>query len=723
MVIEDRYLRLCVACRDGRRDIVKLMLRNQSFRESCLKDLDRTVELDSGLYSPLHIATIHHRVRIARLLIGEGVDVDNATARDGEWKRGVRYAPLHLAAMRGDDKMVRLLLRAGAAVDLRVASWTGSRVSHLEEDDRGMTALHLAADRRNAALGTLLKAGANPNSIGGKRDETALHCATRSRGQRTVRLLLRFKADPNATNGSAELPLHIAAQTGAESSSDREILRLLIAAGTMVNARDHRGHTPLHVAAANGRPGATQLLLKAGAQVDARDNEEGTALHRIAPSGFARISEEVLELLLRAGADINGKDREGLTPLHLTASNANSTKGDAEILIKHGADPNATDSRGETPLHLAVKPLLSWAEGPCHALIEAGADINVRNQNGDTPLDQALAGGNGAAAHALFVGGAELSGIDGTGTTPLHRAILGGSFCAMDDGPLQRLIEAGVDVETVDASGSTLLHQASKSLNETAVKLLIRMGADVQRPDGRGQLPVHLVVQGKEPGDGADSEEKRQWAIFERLKAGGADVNAADRDGSTPLHVCVRCGMSPEALTRLVHAGCDPHARDSMERTPLHWAALAQTDGAARVLVGFGAEIDARDIEGGTPQDYYQSGDLGHLAASWTDSSARRDPGHPAATPASHDSDPFEELVVTVQAGLDWATANGFPRVRDYPQYSAIRELGERIYASLGFSGMQDACEVLKRRCRTRDGGGQSWPAEKAWEGIGGWRS
>ena len=80
-----------------------------------------------------------------------------------------------------------------------------------------------------------------------------------------------------------------------------------------------------------------------------------------------------------------------------------------------------------------------------------------------------------------------------------------------------------------------------------------------------------------------------------------------------------------------------------------------------------------------------------------------------------------EELVVVVQESTDWAQANGFPAVSDYPQYARIRALGQEINEAAGFRGMQAACQVLKSRIRKNSPGGESWPAEKAWEGIDGW--
>jgi Ankyrin repeats (3 copies) len=81
-----------------------------------------------------------------------------------------------------------------------------------------------------------------------------------------------------------------------------------------------------------------------------------------------------------------------------------------------------------------------------------------------------------------------------------------------------------------------------------------------------------------------------------------------------------------------------------------------------------------------------------------------------------------EELVSLHQAGFDWGLQNRFPVPESYPQYPRVKRLGELIYAKAGYQGMQDACQIIKQRVVTRDGGGQDFLAKNGWVGIGGWR-
>ena len=88
--------------------------------------------------------------------------------------------------------------------------------------------------------------------------------------------------------------------------------------------------------------------------------------------------------------------------------------------------------------------------------------------------------------------------------------------------------------------------------------------------------------------------------VIERLLAAGADPEAATDDGLRPLHLARAAAVRP-----LVRAGADLEARNAMGQTPLIVQAQ-EGDGCPALieLLAVGAARDARDADGLTASDY-----------------------------------------------------------------------------------------------------------------------
>lgn len=74
----------------------------------------------------------------------------------------------------------------------------------------------------------------------------------------------------------------------------------------------------------------------------------------------------------------------------------------------------------------------------------------------------------------------------------------------------------------------------------------------------------------------------------------GADLNTADEDGGTPLHVACTYGRV-EIIHLLLERGADPEARNSLGYTPLILACLYQETDIIRLLLSHGADVNAVD--------------------------------------------------------------------------------------------------------------------------------
>lgn len=118
--------------------------------------------------------------------------------------------------------------------------------------------------------------------------------------------------------------------------------------------------------------------------------------------------------------------------------------------------------------------------------------------------------------------------------------------------------------------GDTTLHLAAAGYRAEIAKLLIAAGADPNSvKNHRWSGPLHYAADGfiTEP----DYDSRHQVKMIECLLSAGAAVNAADKNGATPLHRAVRT-RSAAAVKYLLAAGADAKLRNNSGSTPFHLA-------------------------------------------------------------------------------------------------------------------------------------------------------
>jgi ankyrin repeat protein len=134
--------------------------------------------------------------------------------------------------------------------------------------------------------------------------------------------------------------------------------------------------------------------------------------------------------------------------------------------------------------------------------------------------------------------------------------------------------------------------------NARQVEILLKQGAAVNAADKDGVTPLHKA---------AFSGHRR--AVVEKLLAGGALVDAADKDANTPLHEAASGKDTAIIVEKLLAGGASVDAADKDGKTPLHKAALGGHTAVVEKLLAGGASVDAADKDGKTPLHWVAYGE------------------------------------------------------------------------------------------------------------------
>ena len=526
-------------------------------------------------------------------------------------------SPVADAAMQEDAATVVALLQQGTDVN--------------RAQGDGMTALHWAAEHGDQDLtARLLKAGANPGAGTRIGQHTPLHLAAKAGHASVLRLLVNAKADVSALTTTGAAPLHFAAASGsseavtilldaganvnvrepqwgqtplmfAAASGRTEVVKALLAHGAdaaatakVVDITARNGQDSIESRARNARVAAVQKQLAA-----AKARAATTASTGSAPPARARgrggDADSGGEPEPLGYADLVGA-QGGLTALLLA-----SRDGLAETvfaLVDGGADINQVSASDRTsPLLMAT---INGHFDLAMQLLARGADVTRASDGGATPLYGVLnmqwapKSRHPQPAHYMQ---------QKVGYLDLAEALLKAGA-----DPNARLRKSlwyttyNPDLLSVDRTGSTPFWWAAYTLDVPAMKMLLKYGAD---------------------------PNVRTAKVAERYEEGGPEPSGADRSGLPPIpwygpavapihaasgvgyglgfagntHRHVPDGWLPAVKFLVEELGADVNARDHNGYTPLHHAASRGDNELILYLVSKGADVKAVSRSGQTTVD------------------------------------------------------------------------------------------------------------------------
>jgi ankyrin repeat protein len=464
----------------------------------------------------------------------------------------------------------------------------------------------------------------NPSVIQAKDNEgqSLLHWSVLTDQLPLTDFWLESRASPSVTNFLGQTPLHLAAARGLTN----QVMRLL-AANVPLDLKDANGMTAFDVAVQAKQTEVIQLLLEKNKPGAESKYGISTPLHHAAATGDI----SALTKALAATTNLEAHDELGLTPLQAAVMSGHLAA--AVLLMDKGANINAPDPEGNTLLHqIFLKeittvhdlPPTNWldrvGQDPdkkiyAEYLIEPPFDTNsyydLQHMHGwfVNTLPQALC--------FLLAGGIDVKATNNAGETALELVLNGKNsrdvFLSIGERPmiLELLVSHGGDANRRDAGGNTILHRLSNVVDANEVDRLadsIASGANVNATNNLGQTPLHKAAEKIWGWDGNDPAVNEPFQLLVYKKA---NVNAQDNEGRTPLHVLATADTSlkNEAVKLLLDAGANPNLRDKHGRTPAHlflsgewpWSEASE---CIETLAKSGADLSAKDEDGKTPLHY-----------------------------------------------------------------------------------------------------------------------
>jgi len=327
-----------------------------------------------------------------------------------------------------------------------------------------------------------------------------------------------------------------------------------------------------------------------------------------------------VEKLLRMKESLTEKDRGGRTPLHVAVSCR--TPELIKLLLEHGADVSSVDTLlGLSPVEYAIRmddwemlSLLMEKRPGIREQVLNGAKCGCTDSVACALRTAAQYGHTDLLKYLISKGSFVNVALPWDNSSLLHVAAR-----SQQTETLKLLLLLGANIDRQDESGKTPLHVSVETGNLEVIKCLLKHGADVNAMNSAYQTPLQIAAsQGKQVvrellnyGASVDSVNNNGWTplntvankghveVVQELMKHGANVDRVNNGGWAPLNVAAKGHM--EVARELLNRGSSVDSVNDHGWTPLNTAAKGGHVEVVRELLKHGAVVDSVNDNGWTP--------------------------------------------------------------------------------------------------------------------------
>ncbi len=552
---------LMAVCSRGNEKMVRLLLDRGADSSRCDDEGRNAFHYlaGAGIYNISFVIegrskTMPQRENIARLLTGD------INARDAQGRTPLEMM-LQSTNTRFSCALAEVYIEKGADI--------------LSVDEEGNSLLITAVKNRHQTAALALMKEDSLINKPGSQGKTPLHVAVQTYGRGLCVALLDRHADRNIPDAEGKTPADL-----AREEYDKEIKQLFSPGGLKIDHLDNLATHSFFECTEEEKDALSMglyLAEKLIREVDTDDDEEINAVLGILQSALREDENcRVLDMVARAGIDMTAPLYVG-SGVECIRDHCLSAGYGVKVIRKFmelGVDMNQAVLKGRTPANIVA------SQEPRTCFLGEK----------DTYQEEA----------ARLFSRESMEQVDDQGTAAIHQAVRH-NYAEM----LQVMIEKGVDVNLAQdepaEAGNTPLHVAATWGSGECVKLLMAAGADDSLQNVKGETPAHLAVKERRYGGGMKVEER--LSVLENLK----HVDVAAGDGSTPLILLQQLDFSTrtELLPVLLEKGADVNHADNQGNTALHMACGYQCyKQIVKELIRAGADVNAANRNGDIPLHY-----------------------------------------------------------------------------------------------------------------------